>query len=346
MSLGAVEGGDAECQNGPKPKKARIEKEGESMEFKLCKQLLVPADGCEIPTLPASLIKDGKTRNDIQKLRKLFDLHGLRTSVIASPREALSVYKDSCQVDDSDSFEFLPGKIFLVSLFGLHTKQPAMERLYTSHFKNLYCLFLFCKRLRQACPKATEDDGVAKLLAENEELYSIFKLDKGDQKFMEQVFALSSSINERVMSLIHKVVEVEPRNRVEQLEHDYQRIVLWNSTLSNALVSLFLKEHACDIKDVFFKRSHQLKYERITIYLYDPEIDHYKPGHFLFMPSVNTAMEKGPEAIVEAMILSFWSHLLRHGYYATRDMQEKLKKELKVFFLSGLTHDVRIPLQL
>jgi hypothetical protein len=94
------------------------------------------------------------------------------------------------------------------------------------------------------------------------------------------------------------------------------------------------------------KRSHQTQYERITIYLYDPEIDHCKPPHFLFMPSVKTAMEKGPEAIVQEMVQSFWSHLLRHGYFATNAMKEKLNADLKQFFLSGIAHDLKIPLQL
>ena len=65
----------------------------------------------------------------------------------------------------------------------------------------------------------------------------------GDEEaLLEKAVALSASVPERSMNLIRHIHSAEPRNRMEQLEHEYQRILLWNSTLSNALVTLFLKQ--------------------------------------------------------------------------------------------------------
>jgi hypothetical protein len=331
----------------PKPnKKARIETDGLHLpaSLQVCRILLKTHETLA-PSIPGTLSKSGKTGNNVHKLRSILDRHGFRTSVIASPREGLSVYKDSAHLNEEDlEEEFLPGRLFLVTLFGLHPQQRDLERLYTSHFKNLYCLLLFCKRIREACPNAEKETVVEHLLSENEQLYAIFH--SGDPDTLKKAISLSSSVSERIRNLIHVVNQTEPSNRVEQLEHEYQRIVARNSTLSNALVTMFLWEHACCIKDIIFKSSHQSKYERITIYLYDTELDHHKPPHFLFLPSIHEAMEGGPKAVVEEMLQSFWLHMLRHGYFATPALKSILKDDLARFFLSGITSDVRIPLQL
>lgn len=348
MSFGTTR----EEENLPEAKKARTasKEEGLPKEFVYCQKLLATSTENPTPTLPPTFLKGGKTRNDIGKLKKIMDDHSFRTSIIASPRAAVSVYKDSCHLDDGDlegvDEEIIAGKTFLVTSLGLHPDQTKMEHFYTTSIKNLYCLLLFCKRLREACPVALKDASVSQLVYENEELCRSLGTMTDDLKALGQSRCLSSSVTKRVAHLIQLVVKAEPRNRVDQLEHEYQRIFLWNSTLSNALVTIFLKAHDCSIKDIYFKRSHLAKYERITIFLYDSEIDHYKPSHFMFMPSVKIAMEQGPEAIVQEMILSFWSHLLRHGYFATSAMKEKLNADLNEFFLSGITHDVKIPLQL
>jgi hypothetical protein len=57
--------------------------------FKICQALLATTSACPTPSLPTSLTSV-KTKNDLEKLRKLFDDHGFRTSVVMSPRPALS----------------------------------------------------------------------------------------------------------------------------------------------------------------------------------------------------------------------------------------------------------------
>jgi hypothetical protein len=316
----------------PHPKKSKFEGKSapDKEEFAYCQELL------SNDIFPASLTEQGKTRNDLIKLRQLMDAHGFRTSAIASPRPALSIYKDSCHLDGEQTG---PGKTFLVTMLGLHPQQSKLEGLYSTSIKNIFCLLLFCKRLREACRGALQDDAFEKLVLENEGACRAVAT-------VQQAHTLASLVPKRVSTLIQLAVQAEPRNRVEQLEHEYQRITLWNSTFSNALVTLFLKAHDCCIKDIYFKHSPQPKFERITVYTYDSELDLCKPPHFLFMPSLQTAVEEGAQAIVKKMITSCWSHLLRHGYFATPTMKGLLEKELETFFLSGITHDLKIPLQL
>jgi hypothetical protein len=141
-----------------------------------------------------------------------------------------------------------------------------------------------------------------------------------DSKALEEALKLSKSVPKRVARLTQLAVKAEPRNRIEQLEREYGRIRLVNSTLSNALLTLFTQAHDCQLKDIYLKRSHVF--------------------------SLQTAMDQGPHAIVQEMIKSFWSHLLRNGYFCTSAIKATLEQDLERFFLSGITKDVNIPLQL
>jgi hypothetical protein len=328
----------------PYAKKARLVKEKLlPFEFIYCQKLLLATtDDKNMPCIPESLSRGGKTRNNLGKLRDLVDAHGFRTSVVESPRPALSIYKDSFHINNEDDVK---GKTFLVTMFGLNPDQISMERFYSTSFKNVFCLMLFCDRLRKTCHEALQNDKVAKLINEDEHLCRSLAA-MNDSKALEEAHALSSSVPERIASLIQLAVQAEPRNRADQLQREYDRIALCNSTLSNAFATLFQKAHDCSIKDIYFKRSHVAKYERITIYVYDSEIDMLKPPQFLFIPSLKTALEEGPESIVKEMMESFWSHLLRHGYFATPFIKTALDPDLEKFFLSGITSDLNIPLQL
>jgi hypothetical protein len=331
----------------PDPKKARIRAQLElPLEFVYLQKLLSTSPELPLPQLPKTLTKT-KTRNNIDNLQNLMDLHGFRTSVVQSPRPALSIYKDSCTITDSLELEeaVRAGKTFLVSLFGLHPDQLSMEQFYSTSIKNVYCLLLFCHRLRVACPKALEKDDFALLVSETETRCRAIGT-MVNSKALEEASKLSKTVPKRVARLTQLAIKAEPRNRIEQLEREYGRIRLVNSTLSNALVTLFTQAHDCQLKDIYLKRSHVLKYERITIYTYDPELDFSKPPSFLFLPSLQTAMDQGPHAIVQEMIHSFWSHLLRNGYFCTSAIKATLEQDLERFFLSGITKDVNIPLQL
>ena len=327
-----------------------------SREFSYCQKLVLNNNsGNGIYPQSLSAYNGNKTYNDLDRLRKLMNYHGFRTSKIASPRPALSIYKDSCchddirEEDDSDrnnDDNKAEGRIFLVTMLGLHPDQSQLESLYSSTFRQIYCLGLFCKRLKEICRSAfTKNDNkttLEEMISNNESTC------RNSISTLQEARRLSSATPKLVSQMIQLAVEMDAKYRAEQLEHEYQRIQVWNSTFSNALVTLFQKQHDCCIKDVYFKHCpQQPKYERITIYTYDSELDERKPPQFLFMPCLGKAMgDEGPKAIASQMVESCWSHLLRHGYFTTPALKEKLSPELQRFFLSGMTHDLKVPLQL
>jgi hypothetical protein len=272
-------------------------------------------------------------------VQALFDKHGFRTSVVMSPRPALSIYKDSCLLSSSDA----AAKEFLLTMLGMHPSQDDMERWYTVSAKKVYCLLLFCNLLRKLCPAAASNFAVDALLIENETLCRSLG---ATGTTSDEINRVSATVMERVAALTQAVVEADARIRAEQLQHEFDRLTYRNSTMSNAAMQLFLDFHGCSIKDIYFKRSHLPKYERITVYLYDPDIDEFKPPPFTFLPSLHRALEDGPEALVQDMIQSFWGHLLRHGYFATPKIRQEFTPELEKYFLSGIAQNPNIPLLL
>mmetsp|Transcript_17032 Transcript_17032/g.25333 ORF Transcript_17032/g.25333 Transcript_17032/m.25333 type:complete len:80 (-) Transcript_17032:1741-1980(-) len=46
------------------------------------------------------------------------------------------------------------------------------------------------------------------------------------------------------------------------------------------------------------------------------------------------------------MMESFWGHMLRFGYYSSASIKAELSPTLEKFFLSGVSKDLSIPLQL
>jgi hypothetical protein len=163
---------------------------------------------------------------------------------------------------------------------------------------------------------------------------------------VDDAHKLSTTVSERVAELIKSIIDNDSRLRVEQLQHEFERIAFQNSTMANASVQLFLDAHSCCIKEVYFKRSHLENYQRIALYFYSPEVDELKPPPFTFLPSLHRALESGPEGLVQDMIRSFWGHLLRHGYFSTPAMKSEFTPDLEKYFLSGITQNVNIPLLL
>lgn len=345
-----------ESQEIPIAKRRRFDSQPEDValppDFLYCQKLLATSSDQPLPLIPASL-KGDKIRNNLDKLRQVFDRHGLKTSSVSSPREAVSVFKDSFFDDTmtNNDTDMAQGREFLLTVFGLHPNQEELERVYTTSIKKLYCLMLFCQRLRLLCREALKDEGVNDLVSGIElQCRSMGKMThetfSSSSQILTHARALSTSVPRLVATLIQRIIQAEPRHRIEQLEREYDRIRLQNATLANVFVTLFTKEHQCVIKEIHFKRSHLSKYERITIYLYDPNHDMYKPPPFLFLPKLHVALTKGPDAMVQGMINSFWSHLLRYGYFASGEMKTWFNDDLKEFFLSGLAPNPHTPLLL
>jgi hypothetical protein len=166
------------------------------------------------------------------------------------------------------------------------------------------------------------------------------------ESLIQTLSVLADSVPEHVAELVQLAIQADPRIRKEQLDREYERIEYQHSTCANALMQRFLDENDCTIKDVYFKRSHLPKYERITVYFYDPGIDFARPPRFTFLPALRRGIDDGPEAIAEAMIESFWRNVLRHGYFATTEVRNEFTDDLRKFFLSGIAHDLTTPLKL
>ena len=320
------------------------------------------------PALTSLLGTAQKIRQDLYQLQELFHAVGFRTSIVQSPRLAVSLYKDSCVLldvlddgtgtmtdannssDSNHNQQRQQQRDYLLTMLGLHPEQGAREAYYkSSHVRDQYCWHQFLTRLRWVRRKALQDDRV--------------------QAWLSNHTTTNSKSATEVKQFMALLLQADPKLRQEQLDHELDRIGWYNCTLSNALLQQFLHgHHACIIKDVFFKTSHVAKYERITFYLYDPEIDLVKPtSNFILLPdlaralqqtqhsnannalskSISSSEQQGTRAIVQDMTTTFWSHLLRHGgYYASATMKEQLSPALERYFLSGLRQDPNIPLKL
>mmetsp|Transcript_7644 Transcript_7644/g.11115 ORF Transcript_7644/g.11115 Transcript_7644/m.11115 type:complete len:851 (-) Transcript_7644:515-3067(-) len=350
--------------------------------LKSCVVLLDTSPSVPTPVLPESILQNGKILNDLNKLKAVFDQHGFRTTVVTSPRAAVSIYKDSCHLNDeikthSTSVDGIigkhveasiensevegkcqKGKAFLLSMLGLHPVQDEIEHWYSTSVKALYCLSRFCHRMREACPTVCQDqmDTLGTLQKCEElcrEIYSKSSLLLSSNanpaaiaEMIDHMHHFSSSVPEKIAELMDFIIKRDPRVRIEQLEKEYERINVNNSTFANALVQLFVGAHDCCIKDVYFKRSHLQKFERISIYLYDPDMDMMKPPSFTFLPCLRRVLDCGPEAVALDMIKTFWSNLLRLGYFATESIQADFTPQVRSFFLSGIADNVNIPILL
>ena len=315
---------------------------------------------------------DGKSNaqaigQNLDRLRKLLDVHGLRTTKISSPREAVSIYKESCEMDPTDigdDVSVRDGKEFLLITFGLHPRQESLEKDYKTFAKDSYCVLLFCQKLRQEyCnlqrisspnPSATEEsnpdaeDDLQRLFCQIDETLKLAK----DFQQKKGSGMPSRIVEEHVNTLIELAIKVKGKRfyRKEEWRKEFQRIRVSNSTISNAYIFLLQSCHAMCIKDIYLKfNKDQPKYDRITIYPYDPSIDQgRRPDFFLFLPGLRTAITRGPDELVSEMIESFWTFVIRNGYFATTKLQGVLESTLRSFFLAGITtgNNSNLPLPL
>jgi len=320
-------------------------------------------------TLEAASV--GKIKNDLKTFRKVFDNHDFRTSIVASPRQALSVYKDSCVLESNCDEKIKEGKVFLLCMMGCHPNQTQLEQNYSTSIRPIYCLVCYCHRLLEACPKAFKNETFSKqLLSIFQSIHAkcLYFIDatakavsnteqiRSDQnQVLKDIEAFIMTIPDILSQIKSILLSSDTRIRLAQLDKEYDRVWTHNCTYANAHMHLFLSHHSTSIKDIYFKPSpHNLKYERITIYLYDPQIDHYKPIPFTFLPSLPIVLQSqndgtgcgGVHLLVNSMIESFWKHLLRQGYFATKTLQEQISPELKSFFRSGISREGLVPFQL
>lgn len=313
-------------------------------------------------------------------LRSLLERHGLRTSVVASPRRGLSVYKDSfaqapagdnAPAPDNVALDDNAGREFLAAMFGLHSLQNEIEEIYSSSVKNLYCLMLFCQRIRSICAIAVETNMntnivLARLLQETED-WCCDQWDQTDfllyepsptadivgtqQQQPEHPEHPSSASADRRVTQIQQLADTaaHPSWRASQWEHEYRRIRLQNTTLANAYLSLLTNSHGFLFQEIYFKPSspQQPQFERITVYLDNPTLDDPTPPQpsslsppqstFVWMPRLSLMLQSPClERVAHVMVQQFWHELRRRGYRATVDLQAAMGPALQTYLQSGI----------
>ena len=294
------------------------------------------------------------------RLRRLLDTHGFRTTKISSPREAVSIYKDSCRIEHGaesvgdDSFR--DGKEFLLATLGLHPEQESLEKEYKRITRDAYCILLFCQKLREQYCNLRDSSAPPPNhpLVEHDTQNDA---DKDAQRFFREIQQTCQLAKEHIQNgndgiqsrfseghvhtLIELAVNVKGKRsyRAEEWKKEYQRICVSNSTISNAYVFLLQSAHGMCMTDISLKfNSREPKYERITIYLYDPAVDEgRRPDPLLLLPGLHTMITKGPNDLVSEMIESFWTFVIRDGYFPTSLIRQVLGSQLRCFFLSGFT---------
>ena len=343
-----------------------------------CLPLLLNAAGPGASGDVVPISSSGPIGNSIAKMRELFDAHGFRTSLVTAPREGLSIYLDSVEnvfnsSQEQQNSQTLKMSSYLLALLGLHPDQNAIEQCYATTVREVYCMKLFCHHVRSALGRSgssSSNEKADKVLAAlegeidtsiaitNADITANLALENGGGNDSPNAVAssllatinnlqrLASSAPKIVSSLIPDLSEAEHNFRPDQLQREYDSIRSQNSTHANALMQLFLETHRCSIKEIQLRRSHLTKYERVTIFLYDPNVDEMKPPKFTFLPSLRRIIDDGVEAVVDRMVTSFWNRLIRLGYYATSDLKRGVSSELRQYLLFGLAKDTSLPLLL
>ncbi|KAL3792161.1 hypothetical protein HJC23_009625 [Cyclotella cryptica] len=310
--------------------------------------------------LPPSLTNK-KTNDDISAFRQVWDAHGFRTSMVLSPRRAVSVYLDSCSRPTPGVV--LPqgneaGRTFLLTCIGMHPRQAILEKCY-SDIRSVYCLSLFVHRLRTVRPGDMDDGRVRDILLpweeqRDKELSNAFRDAGGLDPTRIQRF--SHSCSETLSQILAKLADIDHSLRPDQLLREYDRITYENSTLANACWQRWLdgkggrsdddKVHTFPLDQVYFQFSPPGRYmpdrERITIQMKDGNDDEASRGKLILLPSLCQILRRDDtsrhplHAVVENMIQHTWDDLLRNGYYVDPSRREQLFDPLQKFYESGL----------
>lgn len=333
--------------------------------------------------LPSSLTNNHLPPNNnnnadetISTFRELWNVHGFRTSMVTSPRPAVSIYLDSCtsrhDVNEKEpstiSADNEVGRDYLLTCIGMHPSQLSIEHVYSSIIKNIYCMVLFLKRMRNVRQDDMNNEELKQIISSWEENVEkvLFNFD-GKEPNITLMQELSDSSTRIISQVLSKLTDIDHTLRSDQLLHEYNRITFENCTLANACLQRWLNinntdgnnnnnKQMYDLDEVYYKASppgrYLPKYERITIYMKDPDaVEPKNHQKFIFLPSLtqiltsraknkdsNNGSQVGHvlDSVVNDMISTTWETLLRSGYYVDETRKGCLEPELKKFYLSGL----------
>ena len=242
---------------------------------------------------------DHSDDDKVSAFRSQWTNHGFRTTVVSSPRCAVSVYLDSCRSPPKNNKEQQiisskeksaqqnAGRQFLLTCIGMHTDQLELEsNMYQSVLKKCWCFKLFLDKLTRVREHDMREESVDDVVKEwKDELtkligggenyngssskYDVMEKDKRELLLQQ----LSNKVPTMLSNLIVKLTDIDHSLRIEQLLQEYNRIEWENSSLANACLQRWLSSsNGCqyDLDQVYFKFSppgrYTPKYERITIY--------------------------------------------------------------------------------
>ena len=314
--------------------------------------------------------------NQGQRLRQILDSHNFRTSFVTSPTEtsmsgpAVSIYRDSCHVfhdgypdgDRSEEEEAegqqqerLNGKEFLLIAFGLHHDQDKLEKAYKIFFRRQVCVFLFIKSVR---------DMVETTMAElRDNTVDSIRIDTSDlERQLQEVetnivstlkrncingdlddfttYPSEFDTQRKIDTMMRETVRrLDSKIRSEVLQREYQRINSSSCTLANVLMTHFVSMHHFCVRDIEWKPVPLApRYERITVHFSNSNTsrDLSSSSFFTSIPSLSIVLNRGPDNLVEKMVRSLWTYMLRYGYVPSTHMKESLHCSLCSFFRSGL----------
>jgi hypothetical protein len=111
--------------------------------------------------------------------------------------------------------------------------------MYDQLIKPSYLLLLFCHKIRASLPKALESAFVQALLRQYE--HECRSMPNVKPNSLQQLAV--QQVPKFVAKLVESCVNADPRVRPEQLQHEFDRLKVWNFSMSNALLQLFVDTH-------------------------------------------------------------------------------------------------------
>jgi len=224
---------------------ATIHNQKQKILIQTCLGLLTSA-------LPQTLVSFQSKSKDLSTFKELWTAHGFRTSMVTSPKPAVSVYLESCinpsGIDVSKSSDVIEGRNYLLYLLGMHPNQKDesdVEETYQSGIKSVYCLLQFCKKLRSVRESDMQDPRIVEILKDWETGLSTCTNAVASPSFIDgnkadadihvtNLRTFASNVPEILSNLISTLMTIDHSLHKEQLIHEYDRIEYRNCTLANA----------------------------------------------------------------------------------------------------------------
>lgn len=302
-------------------KRPRTDLDGDVLEKTLHSLLFKPSP------LPSPLPRLPDTADDRhEQLASYFRSVGLKTSLVSSPVPAVTVLSDAEAKPPSKE----AGAVW--AMLGLHPRQEELERFFVKGgFRDRTRALAFAKRMQAGLPSQVQQAVSTELRQlEHDAVHG----------------GLQEREEARVAALIRRICEVSREHQPEALEKEAARLRWRHSSLASSLLQAFLEATGLTLGEAVYRPSATPGLVRVTLVPWVDTVGGKHPGPFIFMPALATVIKQGPEALVSAMVASFWLHIWRYGYYpGESSFKQPVSEQLSAFFRSGVVRNGRTPLR-